>query len=172
MRIGETVRHDATQCLNCGKIINAAAQMAAADDKDAAPHPGAVALCLGCGHVMIYADDLSLRELTDAEQVEIAGDPRIVKFNTIRAQAVKLGDILRAQRESHERGVMSVWTIYNRPKDHPQGYIARRHEAGKGPTVDTVTGELDEIRQIFWQVGLLKLSRSAEDEPQIVESWV
>lgn len=84
--------------------------------------------------------------------------------------------VMTANREAQERGVLSVWTIYERPRDYPDGYIARRHEVGGGPrplaTGDTVTGGLEEIRRVFWGVGLAKLSRSPDDEPQIVESWV
>ncbi len=38
------------------------------------PSPGDVSVCLHCGHLGVWDDDLGLREPTDAELVEIAGN--------------------------------------------------------------------------------------------------
>jgi hypothetical protein len=84
-------------------------------------------------------------------------------------------DIVKSQWESAQRGVLSMWTIYDRPSDHPDGYIARRFEVGaQGPvaTRDPLNGKLEDIRQALWNAGLMKLSRQEGDQPQIVESWV
>jgi hypothetical protein len=84
-------------------------------------------------------------------------------------------DIVEAQWQAFQRGAFTIWTIYDRPSDFPDGYIARRFEVGGGNTVatrDTVTGKLDDIRQAFWRAGLMKLTRRDGDEPQVVESWV
>jgi hypothetical protein len=32
--------------------------------------PGGFMLCIGCGHVMIWNDDLTLRELTESERID------------------------------------------------------------------------------------------------------
>ena len=80
-----------------------------------------------------------------------------------------------ANADATRRGLLPMWTVYDRPADHPDGFIARRFEVGRqGPaaTGDTLTGELDEIRRVFWSVGLMKLSRQDGDQPQIVETWV
>jgi hypothetical protein len=79
-------------------------------------------------------------------------------------------DIVKSQWQASSRGRLAIWTIY----DFPDGYIARRFEVG-GQTVataDTMTGELEDIRQALWKAGLTKRSRQKGDEPQIVESWV
>jgi hypothetical protein len=84
-------------------------------------------------------------------------------------------DILMASADAMKRGALAIWTVYDRPKDHPNGYIARMHEIADGerrPTDAALTGELEEIREKFWKAGLTKLARSEGDEPQIVESWV
>jgi hypothetical protein len=83
--------------------------------------------------------------------------------------------VLMANAEAIKRGALPLWTIYERPLDHPDGFIARRFESNKavvGPTLDTVTGELEHIRDIFTRAGLFKLDRSVDDEPQIVETWL
>ena len=84
--------------------------------------------------------------------------------------------VLMSQADAVKRGALAIWTIYDRPKDFPQGFIARRcevHDSGAVTlTRDTITGKLEDIRMAFWKAGLLKLSRQEGDEPQIVESWV
>jgi hypothetical protein len=84
-------------------------------------------------------------------------------------------EIMHDQHDAAKRGFMVVWTIYNRPTDHPDGHIARKFESGKGGVVATdmtVEGELDDIRITLWNAGLVRLARNVEDEPQIIESWL
>ena len=84
-------------------------------------------------------------------------------------------DLLMASADAHKRGALAIWTVYDRPRDYPDGYIARLHEVidGKQKATDmTLKGELDEIRTALWRAGMMKLSRDPKDEPQIVESWV
>jgi len=83
--------------------------------------------------------------------------------------------VLMANARAMKLGLMSVWTIYEKPLDCPDGFIARRHEGGAGghrPTMDTVEGGLEHIRDVFERAGLVKLCRDDGDEPQIVESWI
>jgi hypothetical protein len=83
--------------------------------------------------------------------------------------------ILMTQADAVKRGALAIWTIYDRPKDFPHGFIARRHEVHEGAmtaTKDTITGKLEDIRQAFWKAGLCKLSRQEGDDAKIIESWV
>jgi len=83
--------------------------------------------------------------------------------------------VLMANAEAIKRGALSLWTIYEKPLDHPDGFIARRFESSKdgdGPTLDTVIGDLEHIRSTFERAGLFKIARSEGDEPRIVETWV
>jgi hypothetical protein len=73
---------------------------------------------------------------------------------------------------SFERGHLAIWTIFDHPKDYPEGFIARMFEVGEGPTDQSVTGDLAFIRQVFEDVGLTCIPRDPNDEPQIVESWL
>jgi hypothetical protein len=54
------------------------------DSKAARPRPGNISVCIDCGHIMAFADDLTLRNLTDAEMIEIAGDKRILALQRAR----------------------------------------------------------------------------------------
>ena len=84
-------------------------------------------------------------------------------------------EILRQQNDAALHGALSIWTIYDHPRDYPDGFSARRFESGPGGVVatsDTLTGTLEDLREMLWKAGLLKLTREEGDAPQIVESWV
>ena len=70
----KTTRHKLTPCLNCGKELDAASGL----EHDSTPSPGDMTVCLYCHHVMVYESELTLRNPTDAEVVEIAGDPSLL----------------------------------------------------------------------------------------------
>ena len=65
-------------CLDCGRKISAGAPTPDMPDAST-PNPGDLAICLHCAHVMVYAQDLTVRAPTDAEMVEIAGNPDMVR---------------------------------------------------------------------------------------------
>lgn len=74
-----TTRFKEGRCLDCGKTINSASRTDSRLE-DVRPSEGDIAICFGCGHVMIYADgEGTLRQPTDDELVEIAGDPEMVE---------------------------------------------------------------------------------------------
>ncbi len=60
------------------------AQFSDSDAEDVKPHEGAISVCFQCGHIHAFGPDLRFRPLTDAEIVEIAGDPEIVLIGNIR----------------------------------------------------------------------------------------
>ena len=68
-------RLPAAECVNCGKLVNAASLL---DDADPThPNEGDLALCLYCGHLAAYTREFKLRELTTAELSEILADPEL-----------------------------------------------------------------------------------------------
>jgi hypothetical protein len=83
--------------------------------------------------------------------------------------------IAEATRAAAKRGVLSMWTVYDKPKDHPDGYIVRRFDCNAdGPiaTDDAYSGELELIRNALWEAGLIRMQRHPDDQPQIVETWL
>jgi hypothetical protein len=83
--------------------------------------------------------------------------------------------IAAAQWRAAKRGVLSMWTIYDRPKDYPDGYIARRFDCtalGPVATQHAYPGELELIRETLRAAGLVRMDRLPDDEPQIVETWL
>ncbi len=60
--------------------------------------------------------------------------------------------VLMSNADAAKRGALTIWTVYDRPKDHPDGFIARRFEIGRGQTIatdDTLAGKLEDIRLAF-----------------------
>lgn len=51
--------------------------------------PGDVSVCLYCGHVAVMGWDQKLRPMTDDEMYAIAGDPRVLKVQEVRADFMK-----------------------------------------------------------------------------------
>lgn len=82
MEIGEPRRLVPSKCLSCGSKNDAATSV----DGDYSPEPDAITVCFHCGHIMSYDDELRLRELTREEQIEIAGDERILAIERARAR--------------------------------------------------------------------------------------
>lgn len=70
-----------TPCPSCGKQLDA--YTAIKEGKKA--RPGDITLCWYCGHIMAFADDLTVRNLTDDEVVAVAGDRRILAAQKARA---------------------------------------------------------------------------------------
>jgi hypothetical protein len=71
------------ECLNCGKTLTA---IGLVDTNDTPPpSDGDIAVCMYCSHIHVF-DGGKLRSPTDAEIVEFAGDPdllKVMKFNEL-----------------------------------------------------------------------------------------
>lgn len=71
---------------------------------------------------------------------------------------------------------LSLWTVYDHPKDFPHGYIARRWEvtpAGATPTGDIITNPSLELMRVMMEAqGLSCLPRQEDDDPAVLESWL
>jgi hypothetical protein len=75
MRLSDTKhRMPENYCISCGKPMTGASGV----DWDERPTPGDFAVCLYCGRLSAYAEDLTLRALTDDELLEIIDDDRII----------------------------------------------------------------------------------------------
>lgn len=79
-----------SSCPNCHKVLDGATGV---DDggvnDDLMPDPGDATVCLYCGHLCIYGNDLRLRHPTSGEMSEIAGDPKMVAIVKARAKVFK-----------------------------------------------------------------------------------
>lgn len=84
MKLGIDRHMPLAVCLGCGKKIDGATYVG---EEDQAPDPDDITVCIYCGHIQAYAENLSLRELTPVEQLRIAGDERILAIQRARAIA-------------------------------------------------------------------------------------
>ena len=85
------------------------------------------------------------------------------------------GKIAKASWDSAQRGALSMWTVYDRPPDYPDAFVARRFEIGTEPmpTDDVIlASELEQLRTAFRRAGLTVLERFDGDEDHIVETWM
>jgi hypothetical protein len=79
--------------------------------------------------------------------------------------------ILKAQAAAQRKAVLNIWAIYDHPKDFPDSYVARVFEYDK-PTTTIIKGTLPRLRKSFRLCGLTCLTRSKDDDPVIVETWL
>jgi exosome complex RNA-binding protein Csl4 len=74
------------------------------------------------------------------------------------------------------RESFSIWTVYEKPTDYPEEFIARRSEIRPGEVVhtdDIIRAEfLATIRRDMQERGLYRMPRHDTDEAQIVECWI
>jgi hypothetical protein len=72
---------------------------------------------------------------------------------------------------------MIAWTIYDHPSDFPQCYVARKFRLDQGPDpVPTpgviVAADIDQIRSMLAEQGLMCFPAAPGDDAVIVETWM
>ena len=73
--------------------------------------------------------------------------------------------------------ILSMWTVYNSPSDYPGKFVARRFDvdaSGPKPSMSIIImDDLDKLREMLaFEMHLVCLTRSPEDDPKIVETWL
>jgi hypothetical protein len=67
------------------------------------------------------------------------------------------------------------WTIYERPRDHPGGYVVRRWEIRDGDVIPDATARyaptLAHARSLV-PPGLALVRREPDDDPAVLETWL
>jgi hypothetical protein len=74
------------RCINCGEVQEAATGINVED----APGEGDVSICFKCGHIAIFNANMQLRNPTDAEMYELAGDKNIIDAQAALAMMKRL----------------------------------------------------------------------------------
>lgn len=74
------------QCVSCGYVTDSATEPYA---PGLSPSSGDISICLRCGHIAAFDDDLSLRELTAEEAHEVAGDKDILAIQAARGKVMR-----------------------------------------------------------------------------------
>lgn len=67
---------------------------------------------------------------------------------------------------------MDIWVVYDRPKDYPNEFVARRFQ-NMMPTEEKYTAaDLKSVREYLARKGLSRLDRMPGDDKVIVETWL
>lgn len=66
------------------------------------------------------------------------------------------------------------WVIYERPTDHPVGFVVREFEvtAGEVKPLEAQTAPTLEAARELVPAGLYRIDRFPQDDPNIVEVWM
>jgi hypothetical protein len=67
---------------------------------------------------------------------------------------------------------LTIWTVYDHPKDYPNNYVARRFENDIPQHEFMVCPDLETIRLLMVCKGLTRIPRQEGDDPVIVEVWL
>lgn len=63
-----------SHCPHCGREGDAASDMTTNE----VPDPGSLSVCIGCGALSMFGDDMKLRELTREERQKVRDDPEVL----------------------------------------------------------------------------------------------
>jgi hypothetical protein len=80
-----THRHKITRCINCHHKLDAATTHPLELDQRR-PRGGDTTVCIECRHIMIYNNDLTVRNPTDEEIIDLAGDKDIIALMKLFAE--------------------------------------------------------------------------------------
>jgi len=82
-------------------------------------------------------------------------------------------EAVEVQRGAHAKGDLLIWTVYCKPSDQPDHYIARPHSSRFArPLPYHLRAEsLEGIRELL-PSGLYRMARAEADDPVIVETWI
>jgi hypothetical protein len=82
--------------------------------------------------------------------------------------------VISVTNTHRKAGELAMWTVYDKPRDYPEHYVARcfRVRGGANPTEHVIlTKSLRQLRMVLHSAGLTCLSRSDQDDAKIVETW-
>jgi hypothetical protein len=65
-----------------------------------------------------------------------------------------------------------LWTIYDRPSDYPDSFVARKFIVDRPTDEVIVRDTLAEVREAIGSRALVRIERSPSDDPKIVEVWL
>lgn len=73
------------------------------------------------------------------------------------------------------RDSLPMFTVTDHPTDFPDFFVARLHLTRPEPHATAfaiMDRDLDRLRETLEALGLVKLARSPEDDPVILETWL
>lgn len=74
--------------------------------------------------------------------------------------------------QRNSAGGLSIWVIYDHPKDYPNTYVAKCWINDQLTDSVIVSTDLALIQDALEEIGLVKLMPSEGDDPCILETWL
>jgi hypothetical protein len=65
-----------------------------------------------------------------------------------------------------------LWTVYERPLDYPNSYVARLWEGEHATGSIVIAPDLELLRGQMMEMRLTRIPRHANDDPVVVEVWL
>lgn len=87
-------------------------------------------------------------------------------------------ELLPINLRAAARGLaLPMWVVYDRPSDYPEAVVLRLWETLPEPTatehaIPLEPERLAEMREALADAGYIKLLRTEEDDPAIMETWL
>jgi len=79
------------------------------------------------------------------------------------------------KRSDPDSGALDLYVVFDHPKDFPGHYVCRRQIVVQGETIDAecvIGSDLEAIRQLLIEMGLIRMDRHPEDDSKILEFWI
>lgn len=67
---------------------------------------------------------------------------------------------------------LTIWTVYQNPRDHPNRWVLRAHDVPGGARADCVVRKTYQALIQHIPTGCVRMTRWPGDDPMIVESWI
>lgn len=69
---------------------------------------------------------------------------------------------------------LTIWTIYDHPRDYPDKFVARPTYVGQRTSIGRTVLQADTLAALreLLPLGLVRMPRLPEDDPVIVETWM
>jgi hypothetical protein len=65
-----------------------------------------------------------------------------------------------------------LWTIYDRPVDYPNSFVARKFIVDRPTDEVIVRDTLAEVRKAIGWRALVRFERHPDNDPKIIEHWI
>lgn len=67
---------------------------------------------------------------------------------------------------------LPIWTVYEKPSDQPGHYVARLFVGEEAQDLALISTELERIQAQLHASGFVRMVRSPNDDPKIIEVWL
>lgn len=74
--------------------------------------------------------------------------------------------------QPNSAGGLSIWVVYDHPRDYPNCYVARCFIGEKATDSVMICPSLERLQDELAGMGLVKMMPMPGDDPVIIETWL